>query len=123
MLVPSGSTSRFHGLMSASVMFLPRPGVSASAAPAPNVVASARERRKLRVDMFDLPFVVDGPAGDAVVVLIGESQRIGHRPFGLAAGRNESGAGRLHIAGLVPGAALQDHRLSIPPPWHAEAGE
>src|SRR5262245_31774722 len=106
MLVPSGSTSRFHGLMSSSVMLLPRPGVSASAVPAPNTAVRARESRRLRVDMFDLPFAVDAPAGDAVVMLVRECERACDRSFGLAACGHELRTGRLHVAGLVPGAAL-----------------
>src|SRR5258706_4143922 len=84
-LVPSGRTSRFHALMSASVIGLPRPGVSATAAADPNASESARETRSLRVDMFDLPFVVDAPTGDAVVVLVGEAQPAGDRRACLAA--------------------------------------
>src|SRR5262249_2554873 len=122
-LVPSGSTSRFHGLMSSSVMFLPRPGVSASAVPAPNTAVSASESRRLRVDMFDLPFAVDAPAGDAVVMLVRERERARDRPLGLAARGHELRAGRLHVASLVPGAALQHDRLTIPTPGHAEADE
>src|SRR4029450_8357153 len=122
MLVPSGRTSMFHALMSASEMFLPRPGVSASATD-PNATESARERTSLCVDMFDLPFVVDGPAGEAVVVLVRESQWVGHRPLGLAARGDEFGPGRLCVAGLVPGAAEQDPGLAVPAPRDGEARE
>src|SRR5215813_3957700 len=122
MLVPSGSASMFHALMSASEMFLPRPGVSANA-PDPNASESARERTRLCVDMLDLPFAIDGPAGEAVVVLVRETQRVGHRPLGLATGGDEFGAGRLRVAGLVPGAAEQDHGLAVPAPRHREACE
>src|SRR5215468_7189232 len=130
MLVPSGSTSMFHALMSDSEMFLPRPGVSANAADPttadPNASESAKgnkERTRLRVDMLDLPFAVDAPGREAVVVLIGESQRIGHRPLGLAAGGDEFGAGRLSVAALVPGAADEDHGLAVPAPGHGETRE
>src|SRR4029450_83359 len=122
MLVPSGRTSMFHALMSASEMFLPRPGVSANAAD-PNVTESARERTRLRVDMFDLPFVVDAPGGDAVVVLVRESQWVGHRPLGLAACGHEFRPHGLRVAGLVPGAAEQNDGLTVPAPWHGEARE
>src|SRR5262249_57606125 len=115
MLVPSGSASMFHALMSASEMFLPRPGVSANAAD-PNASESARERTSLCVDMFDLPFVVDAPGREAVVVLVRESQWIGHGPLGLATRGDEFGAGRLRVAGLVPGAAQHDHALAVPAP-------
>src|SRR5262245_7724811 len=109
--------------MSSSVMFLPRPGVSASAVPAPNTAVSASESKTLRVDMFDLPFAVDAPAGDAVVVLVRECERARDRPFGLAARGHELCAGRLHVAAFVPGATLQHHWLAVPAPWHAEADE
>ena len=33
------------------------------------------------------------------------------------------GAGRLHVASLVPRAALQHHGLAVPAPGHAEPGE
>src|SRR5215470_509614 len=126
MLVPSGSTSMFHALMSASEMALPRPGVSANAAE-PNASESAREetreRTRLRVDMLDLPFVVDAPGSGTVVVLIGERERAGQRPLGLAAGSDELRAGRLRVAGFVPGAAKQDDGLAVPAPGHGEARE
>src|SRR5262245_53158239 len=104
MLVPSGSTAMSQALMSASGMFLPSPGVSATAAE-PNASDNATERRRLRVDMLDLPFGVDAPGRDAVVVLVREAERVGDRPGGLAAGRHEVGAQRLRVAALVPGAA------------------
>src|SRR5215467_10964825 len=122
MLVPSGSTSMFQPLMSASEMVLPRPGVSANAAD-PNASESARERTRLRVGMLDLPFAVDAPGRAAVVVLIGESQRVGHRTLGLAARGDEFGAGRLRVAALVPGAADEDHGLAVPAPGHCKSRE
>src|SRR5262249_784893 len=76
--------------------------------------------RGLCVDMFYLPLAVDRPAGEAVVVLVGEGERI-RRFLGLAALRDELGAQRLRVSAFVPGAALQDHRLSVPAPGHAEA--
>src|SRR5262245_51740891 len=122
MLVPSGRTSMFHALMSASEMFLPRPGVSANAAD-PNATESAKERTRLRVDMLDLPFVVDAPGGDAVVVLVGESERIGDRLAGLTARGHKLRPHGLRIAGLVPGPAEQGHGLAVPAPRDGEARE
>src|SRR5262245_11748710 len=122
MVGPSVITSMFAALMSASEMVLPRPGVSANAAD-PNASESARERTRLCVDMFDLPFAVDGPAGEAVVVLVRESQWVGDRPLGLATRGDEFGARRLRVAGLVPGAAEQDHGLAVPAPRYGEARE
>src|SRR5262245_54004867 len=122
MLVPSGRTAMSQALVSASVMLLPRPGVSASAAD-PNASVSTAERRTLRVDMFELPFVVDAPGGDAVVVLVRERERAGDRPLGLAAVGDELGAQRLAEAGFVPGAAHERDRLSVPAPRDGEARE
>src|SRR5690242_4342656 len=120
---------------SASEIFLPRlgevEGDCASATPAPPTSATRRSARTflvahvlvgepaatspehaLRVDMLDLPFAVDAPAGDAVVMLVGEGERRRHRLPGLPALRHEVGAQRLRVAGLVPGAAPEDRRLS-----------
>src|SRR5882672_902030 len=105
--VPSGRMLMSQAVMSASEIRAPSPGVCASG---------------LSVDMFDLPFAVDRPTREAVVVLVGEAERIRRFP-GLAALGDELGAQRLHAAGLVPGAALQYHRPAVPAPGHAEARE
>src|SRR5437867_3452324 len=107
-----------QALMSASEIDLPRPGVSASAVLAPNASKSAREMICLHVDMFDLPLAVDGPARDAVVMLVGECERVGERRAGLSTHGDKLRARGLHVAGLVPGAALQHHRLAVPAPGH-----
>src|SRR5216117_1353340 len=86
--VPSGITATSQAAMSASVIGLPSLGASACAATAPKATASAAARADLCVDMLDLPFAVDAPARDAVVVLVGESNRA-WRPLGLAAPRDE----------------------------------
>src|SRR5262252_2435664 len=113
----------FQAAISASLIGLPRPGISATAVPAPNAKVSERTNSELRIHMFDASRAVDAPTGDAVVVLVGEPQRVRHRLVGLAARGNELGTQRLHRAGFVPGATLQHHRLPIPPPRHTEAGE
>src|SRR5262245_7551714 len=107
--------------MSASDSGLPglgdgTPAFCASAAPVPIASAAARANSGLRIDMFDLPFAVDAPTGDAVVVLVREQQRACERLLGLAPCGYEFGAQRLHIAGFVPGAALQNSRLAVPSP-------
>src|SRR5690349_20993770 len=100
--------------ISASVMGLPRLGVCAGAALAPRTSASPMAHSELlRIDMLDLPLRPDAPAGDAVVMLVGEAQHIGRR-LGLAAQRDEFGTGRLHRAALVPGAALQHRGPAVP---------
>src|SRR5919201_1064257 len=93
---------------SASLIDWPRPGVSA-AAPVANRSAAAVSRL-LRIDMFHLALVVDGPAGDHI--------HVSHRERGdgevcprLAALSDDLRARWLHVAGLVPGAALQHHPL------------
>src|SRR3979411_3527215 len=96
-------------------------GDCASAAPAPNASANTRAAG-LRVDMLDLPLAVDPPARDAVVVLVGEGERRRDRRLGFAPCRHELGTQRLHVAGLVPGAAFPDRRLAAPAPPHHERG-
>src|SRR6266436_9073496 len=109
--------------MSAGSMGLPRLGPSAAAAPAARVSASQMaEITPLRVDMLDLPCAVDRPAGDGVEVLV-KNCRDWRDRLQLAALGDKLGAGRLHVTGLVPCAALQDCGTAIPAPRHAEAGE
>src|SRR5215472_11722420 len=76
----------------------------------------------LAVDMLDLPFLIDRPAGDDVHVPHREG---GHRhvDLGRAALGEHLLAGGLYVAGLVPGAALQHHRLPVPAPGQTEAGQ
>src|SRR6516165_12817571 len=104
-LVPSGRTAMSHCLMSASEIGLPSFGLGLCARAVPTVSATAQASSGLRIDMLDLPFAVDAPAGEAVVVLVGESERRRQRLPRLAARGDELGAQRLHVAGLVPGAA------------------
>src|SRR5882672_11637454 len=104
--------------MSASEIRAPSPGDCASAV----LEHSASATASLSVDMFDLPVAVHSPAREAVVVLVGERERA-RRFLGLAALRDELGAQRLSASALVPRAALQDNRLAVPAPRHAEARE
>src|SRR6478609_5486220 len=106
--VPSGIAVIFQAAISASVIGLPSFGDSAATATEPSVTASETASSDLRVDMLDLPVAADAPAGEAVVVLIGEGHRVGHR---------------LRVSGLVPGAALQHGGLAVPTPRHVEARE
>src|ERR1700719_5244850 len=101
---------------SASLTGLPSPGRSAATAVAAPPSASMRGMttiKRLSVDMLDLPFVVGSPARDDVHVPHREG---GHRnvDLGLAALGEHLGAGRLHVARLVPRAALQHDRLAVP---------
>src|SRR5438093_6909099 len=86
--VPSGRMPMSHALISVSAIGFPRPGGSASAAGAAKASARRREGIGLSIDMFDLSLAVDRPAGEAVVVLICESQGAGNL-CGLAALGNE----------------------------------
>src|SRR5262252_7888556 len=107
-----------HSARSASVTGLPSPGRSAAMA----VDASPRgmtAARVLRIDMLDLPFGIDGPTRDHIHMSHWE---YGHRDvhLGRAPLSEHLVAGRLNIAGFVPGAALQNHWLPVPAPGHAE---
>src|ERR1019366_5387962 len=102
---------------------LPSPGRSAAIAAPPTPSTSPMTTAScLPVDMLGLPVAVDGPARDDVHVPHREG---GHRnvDLGGAALGEHLLAGRLDIAGLVPGAALQHHRLAVPAPGQAEPGQ
>src|SRR5579883_610321 len=104
---------------SASVTGLPRPG--RSDARAAEVLPRRRAaKRNLAVYMLDLPVAADCPAGDDIHMAHREGR---YRCVDL--GRPALGehllACRLDVAGLVPGAALQHHRLAVPAPGQAEA--
>src|SRR5262249_13553993 len=110
-----------QGASSVGLIGLPSSGPSARAAPATRR-SEPTPSRSLRVDMLHLPFGVARRAGDAVEVLAreGEPRR---RLRGLAAMGDDLGARRLHVAALVPGAALQHRGPAVPAPRHAEARE
>src|SRR5262245_50490939 len=114
--------SMFHAAMSASVIGLPSFGASAAMAADPKARTSPAAS-VLRVKMLDLPVAADTPAREAVVVLVGEHQRVGDWLLGLAAQRDELLAQRLSVAGLIPRSALQHGGLAVPAPRHLEAHE
>src|SRR5215469_11678190 len=118
--LPSGPTLMSHGARSASLTGLPSPGSSAASAVAPESASASAATKYLAVDMLHLAFLVHGPAGDHVHVAHRES---GHRhvDLGGAALGEHFFARRLHVAGLVPGAALQHDRLPVPAPGQAKA--
>src|ERR1700730_4946731 len=121
--LPSGPMLMSQSARSASLTGLPSPGGSAAIAEPAMPSTSARDMaRRLPVDMLGLPFAIDGPTRDDVHVPHREG---GHRNvhLGLATLSEHLAAGRLHIAGLVPGAALQHDRLAIPAPGQAEPGQ
>src|SRR5260370_1899701 len=122
-LLPSGRMLISHSARSACVIGLPRRGPSASATLAPSASpATPAMTASLGIDMLDLPLGLDRPTGDGVEMVARKTaDRRGFR--GLAAQRHELLAGRLHVAGLVPGPALQDRRPAVPAPRHREPGE
>src|ERR1700704_5558523 len=95
---------------SASVTDCPSPGASAASAA---LASAAMIANPLRVDMLGLPLAVDRPTGDDVHMAHreGDGRNV---DFGGPAFGNQLFACRLEIAGLVPGAALQHHRLTVP---------
>src|ERR1700716_848198 len=123
--LPSGPMLKSHSASSASLTGLPSPGRSpaiAVAAPPSASTSGTTTARRLPVDMLELPFVVGGPTRDDVHVPHREG---GHRSvhLGFAALGEHLRARRLHVAGLVPGTALQHDRLAVPAPGRAEPGQ
>src|SRR5579863_8526602 len=116
--VPSGRMLISQLAIAASSSGLPRCGVSAFDRLAVVTSRSAAARRAvLGVDMLHLAARCNAPAGDRVVVLIGEAQyrrRLGQ----FTTHGDKFGARRLHVARLVPRPALQRGRTAIPTPWH-----
>src|SRR5436190_6026400 len=109
--------------ISAASIGLPRLGASAAAAPAARQKPSqTAETSPLRVNMLDLPGAVDPPAGDRVKMMV-QHDRDRRDGLQLAALGDKLRTGRLHVAGLVPGAALQNRGAAVPAPGHAKAGE
>src|SRR5712692_10162492 len=119
--VPSGRMLMSQAAISAGLISFPRFGAWAKAALEPRASTTAKTR-SLRIDMFHLPIALDCRGRDGVVVLAREA-RYGRDLRGLAAHGHDLSPGRLHVAGLVPRAALQDRRAAILVPGHAEAGE
>src|SRR6516164_11319618 len=112
-----------HAPRAAGSIGWPRLGPAAATPPAAS--QSARHAAAillLDVYMRHLPGAVDRPAGDRVEMLV-RKRHGGRDRLQLAAFGHKVGAGRLHIAGLVPGAALQDSGPAVPAPGHAKAGE
>src|SRR5258708_25778121 len=109
-----------QALMSASEIGFPSRGVWASAAPEPKTSARTKARTSLSVDMFDLPIAADPPARDAVVVLVGEREKIRNRLLGLAPHGHELRASRLSGSGFAPSAALQNRGTALPSPAAAD---
>src|SRR5262249_25304504 len=121
--VPSGCTLMSHAPRAAGSIGCPRWGPAAATTPATSQSARhAAAILPLDVDMLHLPRMVDRPARDGIAVLVqhrhGGRDRLQLPTFG-----HKFDTGRLHVAGLVPGAALQDGGTTVPAPGHAKAGE
>src|SRR5450432_3118518 len=111
-----------HSARSDWVIGLPSLGLCATATlVASTSAATPAANVNLRIDMLDLALGIDTPTGDGVEVMARKTADP-RRLCGLAPPRHELFAGRLHVAALVPGAALQDRRSAVPSPRHAEAG-
>src|SRR5215470_7841475 len=114
--VPSGCTLMSHTTMAAGSIGWPRLGPAAATTPAARQSARhAAASLPLGVDMLHLPRAVDRPAGDGIAVLV-QHRHGGRDRLQLPAFGHKVGASRLHVAGLVPGAALQDGGTTVPAP-------
>src|SRR4029077_11512418 len=108
---------------SASVTGFPSPGRSAAIVVAePRISARGRPKDKLLlIDMLGLPLFVDAPTRNGIHVTHreGRNRRI---DLGFAALGQKLGAGRLHVASLVPRAALQHGGVGGPAPGETAPG-
>src|SRR5437879_4601538 len=105
----------FQPAISAGVAARPMPyGLCASARVAHSSTATANAAGpSLGVGIGQLAVFGDAPGPDRVVMV----------DVIVAAHREQFGQRRLHVAGLVDGAALDYRRLAIPMPRQAEAGQ
>src|SRR5215468_1943055 len=106
--LPSGPILISQSASSASLIGLPSPGRSAAAAVTAPPRQSATDTatvKRLSVDMLDLPVVVRSPTRDHVHVA---HRKCRHRSvdLGFTALGKHLAAGRLHVTGLIPRAAL-----------------
>src|SRR5262245_19126755 len=102
-----------QGARSAGAIGWPSPGPSAPIAGAANMIAAeiiAAVLRRSCIGIGRLPFLVDPPGGDGIVVIEAAQPAFG----------GELRARRLHHAGVVGGTALQDRGTAVPAPGRAE---
>src|ERR1700761_2952027 len=99
-----------HEAISSGVAAFPRWGPSANATPCQVKRAAQAASSVLRVDMFDLAALHDPPARNSVEVVSTSTTTLGNQP----------GARRLHISGIVGGAALKHRGAAVPSPRQAE---
>src|SRR5438105_12301021 len=105
---PSGPTLISHGAISAGAMGSPNCGDCACAEVATRTAAQNAMRSSIHIGR--LPLLVDAPACNRVVVIEAAKSALG----------GELRARRLHHAGVVGGAALQNRRATVPLPRRAE---
>src|SRR6516225_2056990 len=101
-----------HVAASAGAIGWPNCGTCASA-PAGKATIAAQSSKRSSIHIGKLPFLIDAPAGDGVVVISAAE----------AALLSEGRARGLHHPGIVGGAALEHGGSSVPLPGHAEARE
>src|SRR6516165_1969149 len=94
---PSGPMLMSQGVISSGEIMRPRFGLSATAVLETTTSAEAAARRRLRVDMLDLPTLSNAPASDRIEMV----ERL-RATIGDALGA----ALRLHLGTNVPGGAL-----------------
>src|SRR3989475_2588932 len=111
--VPSGWMLMSQAAISAGSIGVPRFGPAEKAALEPRPSARTMPG-SLCVNMFHLPFAVDRPAREAVVVLVREAEDR-RDLIGLPALGNQPGAGPLHASRLGPSAAPQHRQAPRPP--------
>src|SRR3569832_728692 len=109
----SGRTSMFQALTSAGVASRPMPGngsLPCACAPSAAAAMTAASSDSRNLDILHLAVFLHQPGLDAVVV-IGRTR---------AAHGAQLRPGRLHVAGLVDRAALDDGGLAVPHPVEVE---
>src|SRR3954463_5554380 len=87
-------------------------GVAAQMIAAP-IIITARDAKRSSVCIARLPFLVDPPGADGIVVILPAQSAV----------RHELSARRLHPSGIVGRAALQDGGTAAPLPRGAKARE
>src|SRR5260370_36549994 len=104
----------FQPAISAGVATRPMPyGLCASACAAQANTTAIAAAASLRVGIGHLAIFSDTPGPDRIVMV----------DVIVAAHREQFSQGRLNVAGLVDGAALDHRRLAVPMPRQAEAGQ
>src|SRR4051812_1096796 len=99
-----------QGAISAGAMGFPNWGACADEAAGTVMSIAAHIVSRSSIHIGRLPFLVDAPACDGIVVEDATQAALGR----------ELRARRLHHAGVIGSAALQDGRIAVPLPRRAE---